>query len=448
MSKKFSFFTVISEKFSGISKYGARFQAKEKKKKIILGIAGLVVIGVISQLTSKEEKKETKQLIRTQKQVYQQQKEDASKAQAIVIPGTKVNSQDIWMVEGQKKISQVEQVNTQLTSTVDQVKSRDDVRDQQIKELNNKFDTLTSKFDTQQAMIAKASSSAVVVGVKAVNSASTDTPQIQEIDMDANEDTQSSGNINNPSIVNSPNQQNNTTNNSNSKDKKKLMTEYIPSNTVIKGFLTEGISANTGGNSNSEPTPVLIELISMASLPNFFKINVKHCRVGGSGYGDLSTERVKIRLDKLSCVLKNGHVIDIPVKGHVSGEDGKAGIKGIVITHNGAALAKAALAGTLGGLSNAAQMASQTQMVSPVGVTNTVNPNQAFGSAVAGGAANGFNTLSQYYTNMLNQITPAIEVSSGRNVDVVIQEGAELKESLGNSEINSDSPLPFNELNR
>jgi conjugal transfer pilus assembly protein TraB len=118
------------------------------------------------------------------------------------------------------------------------------------------------------------------------------------------------------------------------------------------------------------------------------------------------------------------------------------------VSHNGSALAKAALASTLSGLGNAAQAAAQTQMVSPIGTTTTINPNQAFGSALAGGVGGGFNTLSQYYTNMLNQITPAIEVSSGRHVDVILQDGAELKESLGKPVMSNDSQLPLNELNR
>lgn len=445
---------LLKEKFSGISRYGSRFQEQGKQKKIIIGVIAVIGIVVFNEVTSKEEVKKEDKQVRTQKDAYNQQKLDASKAQAIVIPGSKVNSQDIWMQQGQRKIGQVEQVNNQLSTDLDQQKAQNDAKDQQreleIKTLNDKLDALTSKLSDQQQALAKANSSAPIRGVGVSGNSG---PDIHEIDMDS--DDSNSGSINNPSLVNSQNPQQApyssngiVSNITSTKDKKKSVSEYLPSSTVMKGYLIEGISANTGGNANSEPTPLIIQITNLADLPNFFRSNVRNCRISGSGYGDLSTERVKVRLDKLACVLKNGNVIDIPVKGHVAGEDGKAGIRGVVVSHNGSALAKAALASTLSGLGNAAQAAAQTQMVSPIGTTTTINPNQAFGSALAGGVGGGFNTLSQYYTNMLNQITPAIEVSSGRHVDVILQDGAELKESLGKPVMSNDSQLPLNELNR
>ncbi|MCX8514102.1 MAG: TraB/VirB10 family protein [Burkholderiales bacterium] len=230
-----------------------------------------------------------------------------------------------------------------------------------------------------------------------------------------------------------------------SKEEHKDVSQYIPSNSFVQGNLIASLSANTGGNANSDPTPVLIRLTNLAQLPNFFKAYVKNCMVGGNGYGDLSTERVKIRLTNLSCVLLNGNTIDVPVKGYIAGEDGKAGIRGKVETHQGSVLAKAALAGFLQGLGQTAQNATQTQMISPIGTTTTVNPSQALGNAAGTGASSAFGNLSTYYVNMLNQITPAIEVSSGRNVTVIFTEGISLKEKLG-STLDVGDDLPFNKF--
>lgn len=444
----------IKESISGIVKYGQQFRESNNKKKWIVLIIGVGVIFLFMNLTSKKSPSTQPQSrnsnFRSQNEAILQKKQDASMAQSFVTPGTKVNNEDIWMIEGQKKINEVKQVSDQNVSQINQQESNISNQQQQIDQLNQHLDSLVTTINSQNQIITSLKGNASDAVKNKSNSLSGS--QIQEIDMDSGDDSnvnstvQSTPNTSpllpSPTTLSPPQEQS-----FKEREKVKDVSEYIPSNTFVQGNLIEGISANTGGNSNSDPTPVLIRLTNLAQLPNFFRANVKNCMVGGSGYGDLSTERVKIRLDKLSCVMRNGNVIDIPVKGHVSGEDGKAGIRGVVVSHTGSALAKAALAGGLASLGTAAQTATQTQQVSPIGITNTINPNQAFGSAAAGGAAGGFNTLSQYYTNMLNQITPSIEVSSGRNVTVVFQEGITLKVKLGDT-VNDQSPLPFNALDQ
>lgn len=170
--------------------------------------------------------------------------------------------------------------------------------------------------------------------------------------------------------------------------------------------------------------------------------------VGGSGFGDLSTERVKIRLTTLSCVLKSGKAIDIPVKGYMAGEDSKAGVKGMVVTHSGSITAKAALAGFLQGLGTVGQAMGQTQTITPLGgVTTTIAPDQAAYAGAGAGLSQVGSTLSQYYLSMLQQISPAIEVSAGRHITVIFTQGVELKLPI-NEEISLDNQeLPLNEVN-
>ncbi len=228
-------------------------------------------------------------------------------------------------------------------------------------------------------------------------------------------------------------------------EENKNIATYIPSNSFIKGVLISALSANTGGNANATPTPVLIRLTDLAQLPNSFKANIKSCMVGGAGWGDLSTERVKIRLTKLSCVLKSGQAIDTDVYGYISGEDSKAGIKGMVITHSGSVAAKAALAGFLQGMGTVGQAMGQTQTITPLGgVTTTIAPDQAAYAGAGTGLSQVGSTLSQYYMSMLQQISPAIEVSAGRHITVVFEKGVEFKLPI-NDELSLDNqPLPLN----
>lgn len=227
--------------------------------------------------------------------------------------------------------------------------------------------------------------------------------------------------------------------------KDKTVSTYIPSNTFVKGILVGSLSANTGGNASSDPTPVLIRLTDLAQLPNEFKSNLKSCMVGGSGWGDLSTERVKIRLTTLSCVLKSGKAIDIPVEGYINGEDSKAGIAGVVVTHSGALTAKATLAGFIQGIGQIGQAMGQTQTITPLGgVTTTISPTEAVTAGAGAGISQAGSTLSQYYLNMLQQISPAIEVAAGRHITVIFIKGIELKLPINDQDDEENTPLPLN----
>lgn len=229
------------------------------------------------------------------------------------------------------------------------------------------------------------------------------------------------------------------------KNTDKSVSTYIPSNTFVKGILIGSLSANTGGNASSDPTPVLIRLTNLAQLPNEFKSNLKSCMVGGSGWGDLSTERVKIRLTTLSCVLKSGKAIDIPVEGYIDGEDSKAGIAGVVVTHSGALTAKATLAGFIQGIGQIGQAMGQTQTITPLGgVTTTISPTEAVTAGAGAGISQAGSTLSQYYLNMLQQISPAIEVAAGRHVTVIFIKGIELKLPINDQNDENNTPLPLN----
>ncbi len=260
-------------------------------------------------------------------------------------------------------------------------------------------------------------------------------------------DNLGAGSINASEVVsdNTKSNGNNSMNTTNQKEAVQTVATYIPSNSFIKGVLISSLSANTGGNANADPTPVLIRLTDLAQLPNSFRSNVKSCMVGGSGFGDLSTERVKIRLTTLSCVLKNGNALDISVKGYVAGEDSKAGIKGMVITHSGTLAAKAITAGFIQGLGTVGQALGQTQTITPLGgVTTTVSPSQAGYAGAGAGLSQVGSTLSQYYLSMLQQISPAIEIAARRHITVILTEGVELKLPINEDISLSNQELPLN----
>ena len=91
-----------------------------------------------------------------------------------------------------------------------------------------------------------------------------------------------------------------------------------------RGTLLGGLDAPTGGQSQSNPHPVLIRLSDNAFLPNRFRAEYRECFVVAAGYGDISSERAYLRTESLSCVRTDGATLEVKIQGSIYGEDGKA----------------------------------------------------------------------------------------------------------------------------
>jgi conjugal transfer pilus assembly protein TraB len=70
-----------------------------------------------------------------------------------------------------------------------------------------------------------------------------------------------------------------------------------------------------------------------------------------SGYGDLSSERAYLRGETFSCIREDGGVIEAQLDSYAVGEDGKAGVRGRLVSKQGQMVAKSLIAGFLGGAS-------------------------------------------------------------------------------------------------
>ena len=214
---------------------------------------------------------------------------------------------------------------------------------------------------------------------------------------------------------------------------------YLPSGSFARALLLGGLDAPTGGQAQRDPQPVLLQLLDHAVLPNRFRAQVKSCLVVGAGYGDVSAERAYIRTEALSCVTRDGTAIDVPVKGYVTGEDGKAGLRGRLVSKQGQILANALLAGVASGIGSAFQQNATTLSVSPLGSTSTVEPSKQLEAGVGTGVGKALDRLAQYYISLAEKVFPVIEVDAGRTVDVVITQGVRLSSPLNSSTAPGDS---------
>lgn len=201
---------------------------------------------------------------------------------------------------------------------------------------------------------------------------------------------------------------------------------YIPSGSFMRVALMGGLDAPTGGQAQNNPWPVLMRVQDNAFLPNRYRAKVKECFMLGQGYGDISSERAYMRLESMSCVLNNGEVVDTPAKGYIVGEDGKAGMRGRLVSKQGQILANALMTGIIAGIGQGFQQSATTYSTTPLGSVGTVNSGEQFQAGIGAGVGKALDRLSQYYITLAEKMFPIIEVDAGRVVDVVLTKGVTL----------------------
>ena len=211
--------------------------------------------------------------------------------------------------------------------------------------------------------------------------------------------------------------------------KRKHAEDTIPSGTFVEGILLSGVDAPTGNQAKSEPHPILVNLKDKAFLPNKWRSDIKECFVVGSAYGDISAERAYIRSETLSCTKKDGSILERKIDGYVSGEDGKVGLAGTVVSKQGSMLARTLVAGFLEGVATAFNESNTNYQIGDEGVVKSFDSSEAGGMAAFSGMARAAERLSEFYMNMVNQMFPVVEINAGRVVNVVFLQQINLDET-------------------
>lgn len=216
--------------------------------------------------------------------------------------------------------------------------------------------------------------------------------------------------------------------------------DFLPAGAFAKAVLLSGLDAPTGGLAKTNPQPVLLRLVDHGTLPNRFRSRVRECFVTAAGYGDLASERAYLRLEKLSCVLRDGTVLEVALKGFVTGEDGKAGLRGRVVSKQGQLIARALVAGVAGGIGNGVAQSFTSLSTSALGNVQSIDPGNIAQYGVANGFASALDRIAQWYLERANEVYPVLEVDAGRVVEVVLNEGLELGVDLLNNANDTGGP--------
>ncbi|HHQ41255.1 MAG TPA: conjugal transfer protein TraB, partial [Chromatiales bacterium] len=184
--------------------------------------------------------------------------------------------------------------------------------------------------------------------------------------------------------------------------------DFLPAGSFVGVRLLSGLDAPTGGLAKSTPQPVLLRLTDDGTLPNRFRSRVRECFVIAAGHGDLPSERAYLRTERLSCIARDGRVLETAVKGFVTGEDGKAGLRGRLVEKRGALIAKTLLAGTLSGIGRAVSQSALTLSTSALGAVASVEPQtgKILRHGVGQGVGNALDRLARWYLERAEELYP------------------------------------------
>ena len=198
---------------------------------------------------------------------------------------------------------------------------------------------------------------------------------------------------------------------------------YVPSGTFAKAIILGGADADASVNGQSKNNGVMLfKLVASGTLPNGQRSHLQGCFVTGSSWGDISSERAYVVLDKLSCAEPGKPIIDRAVTGWAF-FGGKVGIKGMPLMRDNKVMQWAGMSGALAGVASAAQYSRSVQSISPLGSATTVPSGNIAPYAAYGGASKAAEVLSDYYVKRAEQYHPVIQVGAGNYVTIVFKDG-------------------------
>jgi conjugal transfer pilus assembly protein TraB len=203
---------------------------------------------------------------------------------------------------------------------------------------------------------------------------------------------------------------------------------HLPATSYVSGHLLGGIAVSTAVGSSSEPIPVVIKLTDKGNLPKNFAVDIKACRLLGSCYGDISSERAIIRAEELVCEnKKSGLIVSTKVAGVIYGDDGANGIRGTVVSMSDKHLKNAVIGGILSGFSNTAKGQDGFDITSIGSLHSKKQGAQEMAKdGILGGMSSASEKLANYHIKLAENISPVILVPGGTKVDVMFTKSVEI----------------------
>ena len=212
----------------------------------------------------------------------------------------------------------------------------------------------------------------------------------------------------------------------------KPVSVWLPAGAHAEAVVLAGVDASAGVSSQGDPRPVLLRITSPAWTAaedgTALQVDVDGCTVTGAAHGDLSSEKVYVRFRTMTCAgPEPGTVIETDVAGFVAGS-GKTGVRGPVVSREGALVEKAFLAGVVSGLGQGVSQAFQPQAVATG--TGAAVANTGIGdigrAGLGAGASSAGQKVADYMIRRAEQYQPVVQLQAGTKVTLVFLEGARI----------------------
>ena len=212
--------------------------------------------------------------------------------------------------------------------------------------------------------------------------------------------------------------------------------DYLPPNSYAPARVIVGVDASAGVASQTDPLPVVLRITGPArSVMQNGKVlttRIQGCVVNGAARGDLSSEKVYVKLARMTCDQPGGRVAVSVVKGFISFA-GKSGVRGRVVSREGSLVSQALLAGIVGGFgrgfsSNANSVFSGVT-TNPDGSRSKLSAGDILGGGLGQGAADAADTVSKYLIERAEQYQPVVEMPTGIDVEIVFLDGVYVRNS-------------------
>ena len=206
------------------------------------------------------------------------------------------------------------------------------------------------------------------------------------------------------------------------------VSDYIPAGAYAKATIISGVDASVGISSQSDPRPVLIRVKGPAFSSiydgNAQKADLSGCIVQGAASGDLSSEKIYVKLITMTCGKSEDELTEIQVKGYIAGQ-GKSGIRGNVISREGDLLVKSFLAGLVSGFGQGVSEKVAPPLAFSNGLTTqgTMSNEDVAKKGFGKGVSTASDRLANYLIDRAEQYQPVVSIPSGIDVEVVFVEG-------------------------
>jgi len=205
---------------------------------------------------------------------------------------------------------------------------------------------------------------------------------------------------------------------------------YLPPNSIATAKVVVGVDATTSTKSQTDPLPVVLRVTgparSVYAEGKLLKTNIVGCMVNGASMADLSSEKVYVKLQRMTCPQPGGRVAVSEVKGFIA-FGGKTGVRGRVVSRSGNLVTQAFIAGALGGFGRGFSADSQSLLTAPSvnvnGQRSTLSPTDIAQGGLGQGVAQSADMVSKYLIERAEQYQPVVEMPTGLDVEVVFLDG-------------------------